>query len=444
VTLAGRVPPSPESLGPGEPGGERPYGGGIGPCDRARVRTLIRGGTVVTAGGAVRSDVLVVGERIAAVADRLDLPAERVIDAAGRYVLPGGVDVHTHMGLESAGTVASDDFATGTAAAAWGGTTTIVDYAGHDRGEPLRQGLQRWMARAEGGACIDYGFHLMVREVDDRVLGEMDALVDEGVTSFKLFMAYPGVYMVDDAAIFRVLERAARNGALTVLHAENGGLIDLLVARNLARGRTAPLWHALSRPAELEGEATARAIALAEVAGAPVHIAHLSAAPALEAVHRARERGVAAFAETCPQYLYLSLDDLDRPGFEGAKYVCSPPLRPRRHQHALWEGLRLGDLQVVATDHCPFNFHGQKELGRAASPASPTACPAWRSGSRCCSRAFCGAASAWSASSTWSRPRRPSCSGSTPARGRSRPARTPTSWCSTPAWSGRFRPRPTT
>src|SRR6266540_1577204 len=204
------------------------------------------------------------------------------------------------------------------------------------------------MARAKGRACIDYGFHLMVREVDDRVLGEMDALVDEGVTSFKLFMAYPGVYMVDDAAIFRVLDRATGNGALTVLHAENGGLIDLLVARNLARGRTAPLWHGLSRPASLEGEATARAIALAEVAGAPVHIAHLSAAPALEAVHRARERGVAASAETCPQYLYLSLDDLDRPGFEGAKYVCSPPLRPRRHQHALWEGLRFGDLVATA------------------------------------------------------------------------------------------------
>ncbi len=339
------------------------------------MRTLIRDGTVVTAGGVVRSDVLVVGERIAAVADGLDLPAERVIDAAGRYVLPGGVDVHTHMGLESAGTVASDDFATGTAAAAWGGTTTIVDYAGHDRGEPLHEGLQRWMARAEGKACIDYGFHLMVREVDDRVLGEMDALVDEGVTSFKLFMAYPGVYMVDDAAIFRVLDRAAGNGALTVLHAENGGPIDVLVARNLARGRTAPLWHGLSRPAVLEGEATARAIALAEVAGAPVHIAHLSAAPALEAVHRARERGVAASAETCPQYLYLSLDDLDRPGFEGAKYVCSPPLRPRRHQHALWEGLRLGDLQVVATDHCPFNFHGQKELGRGSFARIPNGLP---------------------------------------------------------------------
>ncbi|HYN16790.1 MAG TPA: dihydropyrimidinase [Actinomycetes bacterium] len=338
------------------------------------MRTLIRGGTVVTAGDTVRADVLVEDERIAAVVGGLDVGADRVIDATGRYVLPGGVDVHTHMELESAGTVASDDFATGTAAAAWGGTTTIIDYAGHEYGEPLGKGLERWLAKA-AKSCIDYGLHMMVREVDERVLADMGALMAEGVTSFKLFMAYPGAYMVDDAAIFRALGAAAELGALIVLHAENGGPIGVLVERNLASGRTAPRWHALSRPSGMEGEATARAVALAELAGAPVHIAHLSAAEALMAVRRGRERGVAVTAETCPQYLFLSLDDLDRPGFEGAKFVCSPPLRTRAHQDALWEGLRLGDLQAVATDHCPFNFAGQKELGRASFARIPNGLP---------------------------------------------------------------------
>lgn len=337
------------------------------------MRTLIAGGTVVTATDTVRADVLVVGEQVAAIGTGLG-PADRTIEATGRYVIPGGVDVHTHMGLATPTGVSCDDFATGTAAAAWGGTTTIVDYAGHEYGEALEAGLERWMARAEGRAHIDYGFHMMLREVDDRVLREMAGLVADGVTSFKLFMAYPGVYMVDDRALFRAMSRSAELGALIALHAENGGPIEVLVDRLVAAGRTAPVEHARSRPPGLEGEATARAIALAALAGVPVHIAHLSSADALDAVRAGRDRGVDVHAETCPQYLLLDEDHLRRPGVEGAKYVCSPPLRPAGHQQALWRGLRLGDLEVVATDHCPFTV-AAKAAAADCFPRIPNGLP---------------------------------------------------------------------
>ena len=335
--------------------------------------TLIAGGTVVTATDTVLADVLVEGEGVAAVGTGLG-PADRVIDATGRYVIPGGVDVHTHMGLVTPTGKSCDDFATGTRAAAFGGTTTIVDYAGHEYGESLGSGLDRWMAHAEGASNIDYGFHMMLREVDDRVLAEMAALVADGVTSFKLFMAYPGVYMVDDKALFRAMTRSAELGALIALHAENGGPIDVLVDRLVAAGRTAPIEHARSRPPGLEGEATARAIALAELAGVPVHIAHLSSADALAAVRAGRDRGAAVHAETCPQYLWLTEDDLGRPGVEGAKFVCSPPLRPPGHQEQLWQGLRLGDLDVVATDHCPFTV-AQKAAAADCFPRIPNGLP---------------------------------------------------------------------
>jgi dihydropyrimidinase len=326
------------------------------------LRTLISGGLVVSAADTVHADVVVEGETIAAVGRGLDVAADLTVDASGRYVIPGGVDVHTHMELETSGTVSSDDFPSGTAAAAWGGTTTIVDYAGHTRGEPITSGLARWHEKARGRCFVDYGFHMMLSEVDDRVLSEMADLAADGVTSFKLFMAYPGVYMVDDEAMFRAMRRAGELGALVVVHAENGGAIEVLRQGLVARGELAPVFHARSRPPSLEGEATGRAIVLAELAGVPVHIAHLSAAPALQAVRSARARGVAVHSETCPQYLYLSEDDLRRPGVEGARYVCSPPLRPRDTQAQLWQGLRLGDLELVATDHCPFTS-AQKAAG---------------------------------------------------------------------------------
>lgn len=324
------------------------------------MQTLISGGTVLSAAGAARADVLVNGERIEAVGVSLAAAADRTIDATGRYVLPGGVDAHTHMELATPGGVACDDFVTGTRAAACGGTTTIVDYAGHERGEPLLAGLARWQAMAADRSYIDYGFHMMISEVDDKVLAELSDLVAEGVTSVKIFMAYPDRYMIDDARVLRVLRTAAGLGLLTAVHAENGGPIELLREEFVAAGHTAPSYHAASRPALLEGEATGRVIALARLAGAPVYIAHLSAAEALAAVHAARDDGRPVYAETCPQYLFLDQSQLAGP--DGARYVCSPPLRTAQARHALWQGLRRGDLDVVATDHCPFTT-AQKARG---------------------------------------------------------------------------------
>jgi len=339
------------------------------------MKTLIVNGTVVTASDELQADVLVDGERVVAIGLGLPRQADRVIDATDRYVMPGAVDVHTHMELPFGGTFASDDFATGTAAAAWGGTTTIVDFAVQSFGQSLHAGLEQWHKKAEGKAYIDYGFHMIVREINDSILQEMDQLVNEGVPSFKLFMAYPGVFMLDDGAIFKAMSRTADNGGLIMMHAENGGAIDVLVQRFLAEGKRDPINHGLTRPASMEGEATHRAIALAELAGVAVYIVHLSSKDALDAVRAARDQGAPAFAETCPQYLYLSLDDLARPGFEGAKYVCSPPLRPQRHQEDLWTGLMQNDLQLVATDHCPFDYKDQKVLGKGDFSKIPNGLP---------------------------------------------------------------------
>jgi dihydropyrimidinase len=320
------------------------------------MRTLVAGGTVVTATDTTRADVLISGEKVIAVGTVADAGADQVIDATDRYVIPGGIDAHTHMELVAPYAVACDDFATGTAAAAWGGTTTIIDYAGHDYGEPLLAGLERWQAKAAGAAHIDYGLHMMIKEVNDQVLADMGLLAGAGVTSVKLFTAYPGVYMVDDAALLRAMCRAADLGSMVAVHAENGGAIAVLTERMLAEGKTEPVYHARSRPAALEAEATSRAITLARLAGACVYIVHLTAAAALDAVHAARDDGADVYAETCVQYLYLDETDLARAGGEGSKFVCTPPLRTAADRAALWRGLRRGDLDVVATDHCPFTF----------------------------------------------------------------------------------------
>ncbi|MFC8452458.1 dihydropyrimidinase [Kitasatospora sp. NPDC057223] len=344
-------------------------------------RTVIRGGLVVTAAEELHADVLIEDGRVAALAATGSSAAEAwsadtAIDATGHYVIPGGVDVHTHMELPFGGTAASDTFETGTRAAAWGGTTTIVDFAVQPVGGSLREGLDAWHAKAEGNCAIDYGFHTIVSDVNEAVLKEMDALVDSGEsTSFKLFMAYPGVFYSDDGRILRAMQRGAVNGGLVMMHAENGIAIDVLVEQALAAGRTDPRYHGEVRRELLEAEATHRAIKLAQVAGSPLYVVHVSAASALAELARARDEGHNVFGETCPQYLFLSTDNLAEPDFEGAKYVCSTPLRPREHQEALWRGLRTNDLQVVSTDHCPFCFSGQKELGRGDFSKIPNGLP---------------------------------------------------------------------
>jgi dihydropyrimidinase len=328
------------------------------------MRTLIRHGTVVTAEGASVADVLIEGERIAQVGPRLGATTDVTCDAAGKYVIPGGIDVHTHLDMPLGDIVTADDFESGTIAAAFGGTTSIVDFAVQARGRPMREAWEAWMRRAEGRAVVDYGFHMIVTDLPLAGLEEMDALVAEGVTTFKLFMAYPGRLMVDDETIFRALRRTAENGAMVLVHAENGGVIDELVRQARVAGHTAPKYHALTRPPRTEAEATHRAIALAELAGAPVYIVHVSCAEAADEIAAARARGAAALGETCPQYLFLSDERYDEPGFEGAKYVMSPPLRPRAGQERLWRALAADELQVVATDHCPFRMKDQKTLGR--------------------------------------------------------------------------------
>ena len=343
------------------------------------MRTLIENGTCVTASDTFAADLLIEDEKIAALGTGLAKvygQIDKTIDAKGKLVIPGGIDVHTHLDMPFGGAFSADDFETGTTAAAHGGTTTLVDFAIQPQGGgALMQGLADWHAKAEGKAVIDYGFHMIVRDVNKSSLAEMDQLVKhEGVTSFKLFTAYPGVFYVDDASIYRALRKAGENGALICMHAENGPVIDVIIEEAKARGETAPIWHALTRPPRLEGEASHRVLALAEVAKVPLYIVHLSAAEALQQVREARDRGVRAYAETCPQYLFLDQDNYEEPDFGGAKYVMSPPLRAKGNNEALWRGLALDDLQVVSTDHCPFCMK-EKHLGDGDFSKIPNGAP---------------------------------------------------------------------
>ncbi|MEX1038283.1 MAG: dihydropyrimidinase [Acidimicrobiia bacterium] len=333
--------------------------------------TLIKGGTVITATEKMDADVLIDGGKVVALLgrDHTVVPDE-IIDAGGKYVMPGGIDVHTHMELPFGGTFAADTFETGTRAAAWGGTTTIIDFAVQTKGESAMDGFEAWMRKADGNCAIDYGFHMITGDINEQTLKEMQMLMDEGVSSFKMFMAYPGVFYSDDGEILRAMQKGAEIGATICMHAENGIAIDVLVEQALQRGETDPIYHGIVRKSILEGEAAHRAIKLAELTGVPLYIVHLSAKEALDAVIQARDEGRNVFAETCPQYLFLSLDNMGN-GFEGAKYVASPPLRDSAdgHQERLWQGLRTNDLQVVSTDHCPFcmgdhpQFGTQKQLG---------------------------------------------------------------------------------
>ncbi len=329
------------------------------------MRTLIKGGRIITAVDDYVADVLIDGETISTIGRDLGhAEVDQSIDATGKLVIPGGIDPHTHLDLPFGGTSSSDDFETGTRAAAFGGTTTIIDFAVQYKGQSLNQALDVWFGKAEGKAALDYGFHLIVTDLPDERLPELKGLINQGVTSFKLFMAYPGVFLVDDGTIFKAMTTAAEAGGLVCMHAENGVVIDVLVKRALAEGRTAPKYHALTRPTKAEAEGVHRAIAIAEMAHSPVYIVHLSCYDALKEVQAARDLGLPAYAETCPQYLFLDYSYYEGEGFDGAKYVMTPPLRDKANQEMLWKGLQGNDLQVISTDHCPFCMKEQKELGR--------------------------------------------------------------------------------
>jgi dihydropyrimidinase len=329
------------------------------------MKTLIKNGRIVTAVDDYFADIFIDGETITTIGKKLDLPADKIIDANGKLVIPGGIDPHTHMDMPFGGTTSNDDFRTGTIAAAHGGTTTIIDFAIQPKGQSMLKALDVWHEKAQGKASIDYGFHMIVTDLtpSDHVPEMRRLMKDEGVLSCKLFMAYPGVLLVDDATIFRAMGIASEHGGLICMHAENGIVINEIIARALAEGKTAPKYHALTRPTKAEAEGVNRAIALAEMAGSPVYIVHLSCYDALKKVKEARDVGIPAFAETCPQYLFLDYSYYEKPGFEGAKYVMTPALREKWNQEELWTGLKMNDLQVVSTDHCPFCFKDQKELG---------------------------------------------------------------------------------
>ncbi len=332
-------------------------------------------GTVVTATDTYRAEVGIVGEKVVQIAKKVQGTAEKVVDAKGCYVMPGGIDIHTHLDMPFGGTVSSDDFETGTMAAAFGGTTTLVDFAIQGKRMSLKRALSIWMKKARGKAVIDYGFHVAICHLTPKILNEIPQMVKAGVPSFKCFLAYKGALMIDDGALYQVLRKSKQAGALVMIHAENGDVLDVLIKDMLAKGKTAPKYHALSRPPEAEGEATGRGIAIAQMAQAPIYIVHLSCKEALDKVKAARASGFPVFAETCPQYLLKSYDNYLERGFNGAKYVMSPPLRDKSNWDLLWKGLGSGDLQVVSTDHCPFNFKGQKSMGKKSFAAIPNGAP---------------------------------------------------------------------
>ncbi len=336
---------------------------------------LIKNGRVITAVDDYYADVFIQDETITAIGKDLPHHADRVIDATGKLVIPGGIDPHTHMDMPFGGTTSADDFSSGTIAAAFGGTTTIIDFAIQTKGESTLKGLDTWHRKADGKATIDYGFHMIVTDMAVERLPEMRQLRDRGITSYKLFMAYPGVLYVDDGTLYRTFRQAGENGTRICMHAENGIVIDEIIREAVADGKVEPRWHAKTRPTRMEAEGVHRAIAIAEVANVPLYIVHLSSFHALEQVKIGRARGVDVQAETCPQYLLLDDAMYDRPNFEGAKWVMTPALREQWNQAELWQGLRMGDLSAIATDHCPFCFKGQKELGIESFTKIPNGAP---------------------------------------------------------------------
>ncbi len=344
--------------------------------ERTAIGTIVRGGTVVTATDFFPADVLIEQGTIAAIARSIPALGHDEVDASGAYVFPGFIDPHTHLDMPFGGTTTVDDFASGTVAAALGGTTTIVDFALHQKGDTLANAVKTWHGKAGGKAAIDYAFHLTIADGRPETIAEIPQMIArEGVNSFKVFMAYKHVLQVDDETIFRVMKAAAEYGGLVQVHAENGDVIEVTVAEALAQGNTGPKYHALTRPVELEAEATSRAIRLAEVAGAPLYVVHVSSAMAADAISDGRKRGLSIYGETCPQYLVCDVSDYDRPDFAGANYVMSPPLREKRDQAVLLAKLKNGELHAFGSDHCSFNNCGQKELGKNDFSKIPNGAP---------------------------------------------------------------------
>ncbi|WP_201318241.1 dihydropyrimidinase [Paenibacillus sp. EPM92] len=337
---------------------------------------LIKGGTIVTAVDIYKGDILIEGHKIKAIGSNLVETGSEVIDARGLYIFPGGIDPHTHLDMPFGGTTTKDDFETGTKAAAFGGTTTVIDFCLTTKGIPLTDAIQAWHRKAGNKAVIDYSFHLMISEMNEEVLNELPQVIEEeGITSFKVFMAYKDVFQVNDDTLYRTLLFAKKHGALVMVHAENGDIIDYLTKDALSKGNTDPIYHALTRPPELEGEATGRAAYLCGLADSQLYVVHVTCAEAVKQITDARQRGLRVYGETCPQYLVLDQSYLELPDFEGAKYVWSPPLREKPNQQVLWDALRLGHLQTIGSDQCSFDFTGQKELGRGDFTKIPNGGP---------------------------------------------------------------------
>jgi dihydropyrimidinase len=325
---------------------------------------LVRNGIIVTASDTYEADILIENGKISTIGQHLSVEGAEVIDAQGCYIFPGGIDPHTHLEMPFGGTVSRDDFETGTIAAAFGGTTTVIDFCLTNKGEPLKNAIETWHAKSKDKAVIDYGFHLMIGEMNEEVLAQLPAVMDEeGITSFKVFMAYKNVFQADDETLFRTLVTAKELGGLVMVHAENGDVIDYLTKKALAEGNTDPIYHALTRPPEVEGEATGRAAQLTGLANSQLYVVHVSCAEAVQKITEARNKGFTVWGETCPQYLVLDQSYLEKPDFEGAKYVWSPPLREKWNQEVLWNALKNGQLQTLGSDQCSFDFKGQKDLG---------------------------------------------------------------------------------
>ncbi|MBI5476745.1 MAG: dihydropyrimidinase [Ignavibacteriales bacterium] len=339
------------------------------------MKLIIKNGTIITAEKSFRSDLLIEDEKITHIEGNITIDNIESIDASGKYIIPGGVDVHTHLDMPMGKIKSRDDFESGTRAAAFGGTTTIIDYATQSRGMKVQIALDEWRKKAAGKSFIDYGFHMIIIETGKTLNEDIAELIQEGVTSFKLFMAYPGTLMVEDEIIFKVLESTKKFGGLVCLHAEDGNEIDSLVRQAVTNGNLSPMYHALTRPPKTEADAVRRAVNLADRADASLYIVHVSSAEALDEIKRGQDNNVKVYGETCPQYLFLSIDDIERKNFEGAKYVFTPPVRENHHQKALWDGIKSNVLQVVATDHCPFNFNTDKRLGRERFDKIPNGGP---------------------------------------------------------------------